>query len=82
MDKFVKKAKNFGLITMTCLAAWILLKVLGTIGLPGTNGMLLLEAGTLATAWITLFALANILEIDEKKERPSKTIARTHQSHY
>ena len=82
MDKFVKKAKNFGLITITCLAAWILLKVLGTIGLPGTNGMLLLEAGTLATAWITLFALANILEIDEKKERPSKTIARTHQSHY
>ncbi len=62
MDKFVKKAKNFGLITITCLAAWILLKVLGTIGLPGTNGMLLLEAGTLATAWITLFTLANIKE--------------------
>ncbi len=62
MDKFVKKAKNFGLITITGLAAWMLLKVLGTIGLPGTNGMLLLEAGTLATAWITLFALANIKE--------------------
>ena len=62
MDKFVKKAKNFGLITITCLAAWMLLKVLGTIGLPGTNGMLLLEAGTLATAWITLFALDNIKE--------------------
>lgn len=62
MDKFVKKAKNFGLITITCLAAWILLKVLGTIGLPGTNGILLLEAGTLAIAWITLFTLANIKE--------------------
>lgn len=62
VNKFVKKAKNFSLITITCLAVWILMKVLGTIGLPGTNGMLLLEAGTLATAWITLFAIANIKE--------------------
>lgn len=81
VNKIVKIVKNIGLITMTILAAEILIVVLVTFGLSSVPGLFQLQAGTLAAGWLTLFALAN-MEIDEKKERPSKTITRTHQSHY
>lgn len=82
MDKIVKIVENIGLITMTILAAGILIVVLVTFGLSSVPGLFQLCAGTLAAGWLTLFALANIPENDEKKEHPNKTIARAHQSHY
>ena len=62
MDKFIKIAENIGLITMTILAAAILIAVLVTFGVSETPGLFQLATGTLATAWITLFAMANIKE--------------------
>ena len=59
MDKFIKIVENIGLITMTILAVGILIVVLVTFGLSKTPGLFQLATGTLATAWITLFALAN-----------------------
>lgn len=59
VDKIVKIVENIGLITMTILAAGILIVVLVTFGLSETPGLFQLATGTLATAWITLFALAN-----------------------
>ena len=47
---------------MTILAAAILIAVLVTFGVSETPGLFQLATGTLATAWITLFALANIKE--------------------
>lgn len=55
----VKIVENIGLITMTILAVGILIVVLVTFGLSKTPGLFQLATGTLATAWITLFALAN-----------------------
>lgn len=81
MHRIAKQMENIGLVAMTGLAIVILATVLITFGLSSVPGMFQLYAGTLAAGWLTLFALAN-MEIDEKKERPSKTIARTHQSHY
>lgn len=81
MHRILKQMENIGLVAMTGLAIVILATVLITFGLSSVPGMFQLYAGTLAAGWLTLFALAN-MEIDEKKERPSKTIARTHQSHY
>ncbi len=80
MHRIAKQMKNIGLVAMTGLAIVILATVLITFGLSSVPGLFQLYAGTLAVGWLTLFALAN-MEIDEKKERPSKTIARTHQSH-
>lgn len=57
-----KIVKNIGLITMTILAAAILIAVLVTFGVSETPGLFQLATGTLATAWITLFAMANIKE--------------------
>lgn len=62
VNKIVKIAENIGLITMTILAAAILIAVLVTFGVSETPGLFQLATGTLATAWITLFALANIKE--------------------
>lgn len=81
MHRILKQMENIGLVAMTGLAIVILATVLITFGLSSVPGLFQLYAGTLAAGWLTLFALAN-MEIDEKKERPSKTIARTHQSHY
>lgn len=81
MHRIAKQMKNIGLVAMTGLAAVILATVLVTFGLSSVPGLFQLYAGTLAAGWLTLFALAN-MEIDEKKERPSKTIARTHHNHY
>lgn len=58
----VKIVENIGLITMTILAVGILIVVLVTFGLSKTPGLFQLATGTLATAWITLFAIANIKE--------------------
>ena len=82
MHRILKQMENIGLVAMTGLAIVILATVLITFGLSSVPGLFQLCAGTLAAGWITLFALANIPENDEKKERPNKTIARTHQSHY
>ena len=79
MHRIAKQMKNIGLVAMTGLAAVILATVLVTFGLSSVPGLFQLYAGTLAAGWLTLFALAN-MEIDEKKERPSKTITRTHQN--
>lgn len=81
MHRILKQMENIGLVAMTGLAIVILATVLITFGLSSVPGLFQLYAGTLAAGWLTLFALAN-MEIDEKKERPSKTIARTHHSHY
>lgn len=59
VKKYVKIVENIGLITMTILAAGILIVVLVTFGLSETPGLFQLATGTLATAWITLFTLAN-----------------------
>lgn len=82
MHRILKQMKNIGVVVMTGLAIVILAIVLITFGLSSVPGLFQLYAGTLAAGWLTLFVLANILEIDEKKECPNKTIARTHQSHY
>lgn len=58
----VKIVENIGLITMTILAAGILIAVLVTFGLSDVPGLFQLATGTLATAWIILFTLANIKE--------------------
>ena len=81
MHRILKQMENIGLVAMTGLAIVILATVLITFGLSSVPGLFQLYAGTLAAGWLTLFALAN-MEIDEKKECPSKTIARTHHSHY
>ena len=62
VKKIVKNAENIGLITMTILAAAILIAVLVTFGLSDVPGLFQLATGTLATAWITLFVTANIKE--------------------
>lgn len=62
VKKIVKNVENIGLITMTILAVGILIVVLVTFGLSKTPGLFQLATGTLATAWITLFAIANIKE--------------------
>lgn len=86
MHRIAKQMKNIGVVAMTGLAIVILAIVLVTFGLSSVPGLFQLYAGTVAAGWLVLFALANILEIDEKidekKECPNKTIARTHQSHY
>lgn len=66
VNKIVKIVKNIGLITMTILAAEILIVVLVTFGLSSVPGLFQLQAGTLAAGWLTLFALANIPENDKK----------------
>ncbi len=82
MHRIAKQMKNIGLVAMTGLAVVILATVLITFGLSSVSGLFQLYTGTLAAGWLTLFTLANIPENDEKKERPNKTIARAHQSHY
>lgn len=62
VNKIVKIVENIGLITMTILAAGILIVVLVTFGVSETPGLFQLATGTLATAWITLFTMANIKE--------------------
>lgn len=62
VKKIVKNVENIGLITMTILAAAILIAVLVTFGVSETSGLFQLATGTLATAWITLFTMANIKE--------------------
>ena len=85
MHRILKQMKNIGLVAMTGLAVVILATVLITFGLSSVPGLFQLYTGTLAAGWRTLFLLANILEIDEKKGVPqTKPIAGTHQSqnHY
>lgn len=62
VKKIVKNVENIGLITMTILAAAILIEVLVTFGVSETPGLFQLATGTLATVWITLFTMANIKE--------------------
>lgn len=71
VKKIVKNVENIGLITMTILAAAILIAVLVTFGVSETPGLFQLATGTLATAWITLFAMANIKE-DRNENDKSK----------
>lgn len=60
MNKVVGIVKNIGLIIVTGLAAGVLTDVLVTFGINDkAPGLFQLMAGTLAIAWITLFALAN-----------------------
>ena len=60
VNKVVGIVKNLGLIILTGLAAGVLSDVVVTLGInDGTPGLFQLMAGTLAVAWITLFALAN-----------------------
>lgn len=60
VNKVVGIVKNIGLIIITGLAAGVLSDVVVTLGInDGTPGLFQLMAGTLAVAWITLFALAN-----------------------
>lgn len=66
----VKKiVKNIGLITMTILAVGILIAVLVTFGLSDVPGLFQLATGTLATAWITLFVIANIKEDRDENDK-------------
>ena len=78
MHRIAKQTKNIGLVAMTGIAIVILATVLITFGLSSVPGLFQLYAGTLAAGWLTLFASANILEIDEKKECPKQNLLQGH----
>ena len=78
MHRIAKQMKNIGLVAMTGLAIVILAIVLITFGLSSVPGLFQLFAGTLAAGWLALFALANILEIDEKRSAPKQNLLQGH----
>lgn len=62
VKRLVEKAENLCLRIITGLAIVILMIVTGTFGISDVPGLFQLAVGTLAAAWITVFALANIEE--------------------